>query len=488
MCLGENKTTLGISLTWPQIPAGETSVISCPDTDGNATRDCSAEGVWEQPYVRECFTCPLEINTTSGVNLTWPLTPAGETAVQPCPDTDRSATRICSAEGVWEQPYIRECLTCPREANTTLGSGVTLTWPSTIAGETSVISCPDGDGNAIRNCTVEAVWEQPYVDNCICTEETKTTSGITLTWFLTPAGGTSVISCPDTDRNATRICSAEGVWEQPYVRECLTCPREANTTLGSGVTLTWPPTIAGETSVISCPKTDRNATRICSAEGVWEQPYIRKCLTCPREANTTLGSGVTLTWPSTIAGETSVISCPDGDGNAIRNCTVEAVWEQPYVDNCICTEETKTTSGITLTWFLTPAGGTSVISCPKTDRNATRICSAEGVWEQPYVQECLTCPREANTTSGITLTWPPTIAGETSSLSCSNTNGDATRNCSVEGVWEQPFVCDCLTQGISQQLCNVCDSIHSLCTVWLYSCCWSLLSPVRRIQETLYQY
>ena len=77
----------------------------------------------------------------------------------------------------------------------------------------------------------------------------------------------------------------------------------------------------------------------------------------------------------------------------------------------------------------------------------------------------LVCPEETNSTSGITLTWPSTPIGEISTLSCPNTDGNATRNCTVGGVWEQPFVCDCLTQRISQQLCNVCDSIPSLCTV-----------------------
>ena len=32
------------------------------------------------------------------------------------------------------------------------------------------------------------VWEEPNVEDCICTEENKTTSGITLTWPLTLAG------------------------------------------------------------------------------------------------------------------------------------------------------------------------------------------------------------------------------------------------------------------------------------------------------------
>ena len=447
MCHRENKTISGISLTWPQTPAGETSTLSCPNTDGNATRNCTAEGVWEQPYVRDCFTCPLESNTTSGVALTWPLTPAGETAVQPCPDTDRNATRYCSAEGVWEQPYVRECLTCPQEANTTSDSGVTLTWPPTIAGETSTLSCPNTDRNATRNCTVEGVWEQPYVRECFtCSLESNITSGVALTWPLTPAGETSVQPCPDTDRNATRYCSAEGVWEQPYVRECLTCPQEANITSDSGVALTWPPTIAGETSVQPCPDTNRSATRNCSAEGVWEQPYIRECLTCSLETNTTMG--VTLTWPPTIVGETSTLSCPDTNGNATRNCTAEGVWEQPYVRDCFtCPLETNTTSGVALTWPLTPAGETAVQPCPDTDRNATRKCSVEGVWEQPYVRKCLTCPQDTNTTSdsGITLTWPPTIAGETSTLSCPNTDGNATRNCTAEGVWEQPYVRECFT-------------------------------------------
>ena len=187
---------------------------------------------------------------------------------------------------------------------------------------------------------------------------------------------------------------------------------------------------------------------------------------CPEENNIT--SGITLTWPSTPAGEISTLSCPNIDGNATRNCTAGGIWEQPYVRDCFaCPLEINTTLGITLIWPLTPAGETAVQPCPNTDRSAIRGCTVEGVWEQPYIRDCfiITCPEETSTTSGVTLKWSSTPVGETAVLTCPNTDGNATRKCTVGGVWDKPFVCDCLTQGISQQLCNVCDSIHSLCTV-----------------------
>ena len=82
------------------------------------------------------------------------------------------------------------------------------------------------------------------------------------------------------------------------------------------------------------------------------------------------------------------------------------MWEQPYVHECTCPEDTNTQSGITLTWPSTPIGETSILSCPNTDGNVTRNCTVGGVhWEQPYVHEC-TCPEDTNTQSGITLTWP----------------------------------------------------------------------------------
>ena len=432
MCPEETNTTSGITLTWPSTPIGEISTLSCPNTDGNATRNCTVGGIWEQPYVQEC-TCPEETNTTSGITLTWPSTPIGEISTLSCPNTDGNATRMCTVGGVWEEPYVQEC-TCPEETNTT--SGITLTWPSTPIGEISTLSCPNTDGNATRMCTVGGVWEQPYVQECTCPEETNTTSGITLTWPSTPIGEISTLSCPNTDGNATRMCTVGGVWEQPYVQEC-TCPEETNTT--SGITLTWPSTPIGEISTLSCPNTDGNATRMCTEGGVWEQPYGQEC-TCPEETNTT--SGITLTWPSTPIGEISTLSCPNTDGNATRICTEGGVWEQPYVQECTCPEETNTTSGITLTWPSTPIGEISTLSCPNTDGNATRMCTVGGVWEQPYVQEC-TCPEETNTTSGITLTWPSTPIGEISTLSCPNTDGNATRMCTVGGVWEQPYVQEC---------------------------------------------
>ena len=439
-CPEETNTTSGITLTWPPTPIGTIATLSCPNTEGNATRNCTVRGVWEQPYVEEC-TCPEDTNT-----LTWPPTPIGTITTLSCPNNEGNATRNCTVGGVWEQPYVEEC-TCPEETNTT--SGITLTWPPTPIGTIATIACPNTEGNATRNCTVRGVWEQPYVEECTCPEDTNT-----LTWPPTPIGTIATLSCPNTEGNATRNCTVGGVWEQPYVEEC-TCPEETNTT--SGITLTWPPTPIGTIVTLSCPNTEGSATRNCTVRGVWEQPYVEEC-TCLEDTYTQLG--ITLTWPSTPVGTIATLSCPNTEGNATRNCTVGGVWEQPYVEECTCPEDTNT-----LTWPPTPIGTIATLSCPNTEGNATRNCTVGGVWEQPYVRNCFTCPLETNNTSGVTLTWTLTPAGGISVLSCPSTDGSATRNCSEEGVWEQPFVCDCLTQRISQQLCNVCDSIHSLCTV-----------------------
>ena len=34
----ETTTTSGVSLMWSSTPVGETAVLSCPNTEGNATR------------------------------------------------------------------------------------------------------------------------------------------------------------------------------------------------------------------------------------------------------------------------------------------------------------------------------------------------------------------------------------------------------------------------------------------------------------------
>ena len=39
--LDDPTTTSGISLMWSSTPVGETAVLSCPNTDGNATRNCT---------------------------------------------------------------------------------------------------------------------------------------------------------------------------------------------------------------------------------------------------------------------------------------------------------------------------------------------------------------------------------------------------------------------------------------------------------------
>ena len=38
LVLNDPTTTSGVSLMWSSIPVGETAVLSCPNTKGNATR------------------------------------------------------------------------------------------------------------------------------------------------------------------------------------------------------------------------------------------------------------------------------------------------------------------------------------------------------------------------------------------------------------------------------------------------------------------
>ena len=38
LVVNETTTTSGVSLMWSSTPVGETAVLSCPNTDGNATR------------------------------------------------------------------------------------------------------------------------------------------------------------------------------------------------------------------------------------------------------------------------------------------------------------------------------------------------------------------------------------------------------------------------------------------------------------------
>ena len=63
-------------------------------------------------------------------------------------------------------------------------------------------------------------------------------------------------------------------------------------------------------------------------------------------------------------------------------------------------------------------------------------------------------------TAGINITWLQTDSGRTATAPCPNTAISATRNCSVNATWGEPFVCNCLLSSDSQQLCasNVRDS------------------------------
>ena len=50
--------------------------------------------------------------------------------------------------GVWEEPNVEDC-TCPGQSHHYIRC-ITLMWSSTPVGETAVLSCPNTDGNATR--------------------------------------------------------------------------------------------------------------------------------------------------------------------------------------------------------------------------------------------------------------------------------------------------------------------------------------------------
>ena len=65
----------GTTLPWPETAAGEAVTVSC--RSGNATRQCSIEGVWQDPDTDFCGGLATDINVlTSNVSLivNWGIT------------------------------------------------------------------------------------------------------------------------------------------------------------------------------------------------------------------------------------------------------------------------------------------------------------------------------------------------------------------------------------------------------------------------------
>ena len=54
---------------------------------------------------------------------------------------------------------------CPQETITT--TGVVITWPQTNPGQITITQCPSTAGSAMRNCSVNATWGEPFVCDCL---------------------------------------------------------------------------------------------------------------------------------------------------------------------------------------------------------------------------------------------------------------------------------------------------------------------------------
>lgn len=61
-CDSDIDTLGGTSITWPETPAGMTVSLSCPTTNGSATRQCNDQRVWLQPDTSACNAAIEAIN------------------------------------------------------------------------------------------------------------------------------------------------------------------------------------------------------------------------------------------------------------------------------------------------------------------------------------------------------------------------------------------------------------------------------------------
>ncbi|XP_065192630.1 adhesion G protein-coupled receptor L4-like isoform X2 [Sycon ciliatum] len=84
----------------------------------------------------------------------------------------------------------------------------------------------------------------------------------------------------------------------------------------------------------TCSLCAQNYTAYTDTNGTYCVPdeLISSYVACPRSFYPILG----IYWPTTVAGLVSVANCPQGfSGNMTRNCSADGVWSEPNVDRCV---------------------------------------------------------------------------------------------------------------------------------------------------------
>ena len=457
-----NETLGGLSATG-QCVAGSTGIV---------TRACSVDGVWG-PISGTCVdtVCPGE----TANNTVWQETRQGSIANGVCLTGyggGSTPMRECLSSGVWGA-VSGECARI-RCQNGTFDNAM---WPEENSMTNGVRgTCVAGwQGAPLRNCSASGIYSA-VTNPCIRTT-CAALDGAAGAWPLTPAGTFAVQgACPaGSDGTPVRDCLINGTWTAA-TGTCIA--RSCQAFIDGHVS--WPLTAAGSSAAGTCDAGfSGSPSRRCSSLGEWES-IANPCAqnVCPAVVDGHVN------WPLTpaLSGPFDG-ACPAGFvGSPRRSCDASGNWDD-IVDPCeavLCPAALDDNAD----WGATGAGketvGQCIVGYAGTPR---RVCLASGVWNATITSPCTIkyddCPSE---TVGMTF-FPSAAPGTSVEGNCAtgyqpSSDGPPTRLCFANGTWEELFSRPC-TFGTRLEMTN--DNTDFSCPVPVSS---GIISDLRWTSKT----
>ena len=482
---------------WPMNTLSLTSAIGMclPGWTGSPTRYCDGSGAWSSTVSNPCVQmfCPA----FSADDSSWPLTPAGSTAIEGTCASGYAGIpyRSCDFYGNWGS-ITSHCtrLLCPASND---GNAA---WPTTRSFESAFGTCVSGfEGTPQRTCGANGTFGaiiNPCVNRrCFATYEgnaqwSQANAGTSTVFGECGAGWTGWptracdingnwltiqsscvrLTCPatdDPDAQATfpqvnagvsnvpgtcyahtagfpsRDCLVNGTWSA-VINPCSTSPCPA---LTNNANADWPATNATNVLVTgTCRAGYLSASvpqRVCNGDGSWNTDIINPCQPIYCTHGSPSYSAFNAQWPSSVqAGYSASGSCLAGySGTTSRSCSISGTWNtpSPLCQAIYCAPIAD--DGMHASWLSTQAGFPSTGTClTGYEGSPTRVCSVSGLW-QSVVSPCTQrkCP---SITEGRAV-WSETLSGAITTGQCEvGTAGTVTRQCSIDGVW-QPISGSC---------------------------------------------
>ncbi|CAG2198998.1 unnamed protein product [Mytilus edulis] len=151
------------------ITAANTQVnLSCTNEYmDSVSRNCSGGGIWEEPNYIQCSTHYC-VENVDKFNTKWNTTVINTQVNVSCTgEYVGNVSRNCTGEGIWEEPDYSQCISTTYYCGGNVDRFNTI-WSLTKPKSQVTLFCTgDYVGNVSRNCNGVGIWDDPNYSQCI---------------------------------------------------------------------------------------------------------------------------------------------------------------------------------------------------------------------------------------------------------------------------------------------------------------------------------